>query len=71
MMNNQIKPKQNGVSSYTVSGDSNIPHYPVANNQKPGTASAIEEVNRSEEKGTAEQRRAREALKITNPFKGV
>ena len=71
MMNNQIKPNQNSVNKYTISGDSNIPDYPVAQNKQKDTATAIEEVTRSEERGTTEQRRAKEALKLVNPFKGV
>jgi len=66
-MNNQIKPKQGAVKKYTISADSCIKNYPVSNK----AISAVEEVNRSEQGETTEQRRAREALKVSNPFKGV
>lgn len=59
MNNNQTK-DSNG---YILTGDSNIQDYPVKENKQTKTNTPPIK--------SAEQRRAREALKLSNPFKGV
>jgi GTP:adenosylcobinamide-phosphate guanylyltransferase len=64
-MNNQTNCNNNTVSKYVVTGDSTVSSYPVKN-----TTDINKSESRKEIDTKAEQRRAREALKLQNPFKG-
>ncbi len=59
MNNNQTK----NSNKYIVTGDTNIQDYPVKENKQ--------EKTKTPNIRSAQQRRAGEALKLSNPFKGV